>query len=99
MVHKEGGGPTSKCKIEKNAIKYGLTDATHQGRHTKCSSLSHNATSEQTIAQCEPDATHVHHYSIVTGLSKGPEDFLMWIVGGSANWEYRKRWSQCGNDG
>ena len=35
MVHKEGGGPASKCKTEKNAIKYGLTDAIHQGQNQK----------------------------------------------------------------
>ena len=23
MVHKEGGGPASECKIEKNTIRYG----------------------------------------------------------------------------
>ena len=32
MVHKEGGGPTSKCKIENNAIMYGQTGATTGGR-------------------------------------------------------------------
>ena len=30
MVHKEGGGPASKCKIEKLAIKYGRIGAIHR---------------------------------------------------------------------
>ena len=37
MVRKEGGGPASKYKIEKKAIIYGRTGATHWGRHAKCS--------------------------------------------------------------
>ena len=36
MVHKEGGGPTSECKIEENEIKYGQTGATHRDSHAKC---------------------------------------------------------------
>ena len=47
MVHKEDGGPASKCKIEKNAIKCGQTGATPRGRHAKCSQPNPNATSEQ----------------------------------------------------
>ena len=31
MVHKEGGGPASKCQIENNAIMYGQTGATTGG--------------------------------------------------------------------
>ena len=30
MVHKEGGGPASECKIEKNAIIFRRTGATHR---------------------------------------------------------------------
>ena len=37
MVHKEGGGLASECKTEKNAIKYRLAGATHQGCYAKCS--------------------------------------------------------------
>ena len=70
MVHKEGGGPASECKSEKNAIMYRRTGTTHEGCHAKCSQPSPNATSKQIIAQCVRDTTHVHHYSIVAGLSK-----------------------------
>ena len=37
MVHKEGGGPAFESKTDKNAIKYGLTSATHRGHHAKSS--------------------------------------------------------------
>ena len=70
MVRKEGGGPVSEYKIEKNAIICGQTGATHRGCHAKCSSPSPNATSEQTIAQCIGGTAHVHHYNIVGGMSK-----------------------------
>ena len=37
MVHKEGGGPASECKIEKNAIQYGRIDATRGAfSHSAC---------------------------------------------------------------
>ena len=61
MVRRAGDGLASEGKIVQNATKYGLTSATHWGRHARCSKPNPNATTEQTAGLRVPNPNSRGH--------------------------------------
>ena len=67
MVHQEGGGPASKRKIEKNAIKYGRTSATPHASMPQAS--------KQLLNVCA-----IHHPFLLAGPRNGRVGYVGGIL-------------------